>query len=106
MKTLLLKYSTVAFGSRLDYAVLRVKVAMRDLLKKVCDISTHLINSFSCNRDTPCVSLKAHIKKFLSNRNTQRNSIEQGRRKDDSPQEKITVYLVQNLFNSRVNIRL
>lgn len=82
---------------------LGVKIAMRNLLKKVCYISNHLI-SFSCNRDRSCISLKADIKKVLYKLKTQRNSVEQGRRKDDSSQKKITVCLVQNLFNSSKNI--
>lgn len=66
----------------------------------------HLINSFSSNKDTSYVLLKVHIKIFLCKGKTQRNSTEQGRGKDDSLQEKITVCLVQNLFNCRENVLL
>lgn len=79
---------------------------MKQLLKNISDISIHLMNSFSCNRKTSHVSLKAHIKNFPCNRNIQENSTEQGRRKDNLLQKKITVFLVENLFNSKVNILL
>lgn len=44
------------------------------------------------------MSLKADIKKVLCKLKTWRNNVEQGRGKDDSPQKKITVCLVQKPF--------
>lgn len=83
---------------------LGIKIAMRNWLKKFV-ISNHLI-SFRYNRDRFHISLKADIKKVLYKLKTYRNSVEQGRGKDDSLQKKITACLVQNLFNSSENIPL